>query len=698
MAQFTMEMPPSVNGSADAIALRKYLARLVDRLMYTLNNIDDENLLGGSISLSKLKGGEKGVANAAVANMGQANVGTASIQHVNAQVAEIITAVIRTAVIDWAKVTDMEVTKEYVEDLKARYANISALETAIANIADARIAEAQIDEADIEMLKAYAAQIVTAEIQTAEIDWAKLKHMVADEAIVARFVGDRMYIDHLGVSSAQVVDLTVSSLCLKASNGSYYTLSVDTDVNSQTYGQVTATLRSVSAEEIAAGITSDQKAIVETELTANQLNAQNILAAEALVRHLTAERIDVDTLFARQATINKIITGTIASQLGAGLNLSSNTSVIANVKNTAEWAGLQGDADSAAAIATDAQQALTEYTQETDNTLAVLRDAISARVTETQYAAGQQVISDRVGAVELTAQRAETSVQNLMDGIGTHLIVEEHCVRLTQDQTGDWEQQLYADRLQFVNTTTGQVAASFGVNGGRADRLQSDKTLSVGQTETGWYDMTSLESGVADKWRDGTETVLKPIITAQPADCLLEWESGDHPMNTTADWSEEAAFTCKAENATGYQWQYRYGDHDEWRNSGLTGYNTDTLGPFAVNSAWIGCQWRCKVTGADGSTACTNTARIRFPDGPAAVRQPQSLEADPNDSVTLTVKALNASLQWQSKSAETNAWTDISGATGESLTVTAVSTTYYRCVLTDAGGRVGCTRECRVEV
>lgn len=680
MAQFTMEMPPSVNGSADAIALRKYLARLVDRLMYTLNNIDDENLLGGSISLSKLKGGEKGVANAAVANMGQANVGTASIQHVNAQVAEIITAVIKTAVIDWAKVTNMEVTKEYVEDLKARYANIAALETAIANIADARIAEAQIDQADIEMLKAYAAQIVQAEIQTAEIDWAKLKHMVADEVIVARFVGDRMYIDHLGVSSAQVVDLTVNSLCLKAANGSYYTLSVDTDVNSQTYGQVTATLRSVSAEEIAAGITSDRKAIVETELTANQLNAQNILAAEALVRHLTAERIDVDTLFARQATIDQITSGTIASELGHGLDLTSNTSIIGNVTASEEW------------------QCVEDYMQETDNTIAILRDAISARVTTTQMDTNNQVISERISQVELAAGRAETSVQNLTEGIGTHLIVEEDMLRITQDQNGDWEQQLFADRLQFVNTRSGKVAASFGVNGGRADRLQSDKTLSVGQTKTGWYDMTSLESGVADKWRDGTETVLAPILTTQPADCLLEWQSGTHPMNTTSDWSETATFACTAENATGYQWQYRYGDHDEWRNSGLTGYNTDTLGPFAVNSAWIGCQWRCKVTGAGGAVITTRTAQIRFPDGPAAVRQPQSAEANANESVTLTVKALGAGLQWQSKSAETGAWADLSGETGESLTVTAASTAYYRCVLTDSNGRVGCTRECRVEV
>ncbi|MBR2799806.1 MAG: hypothetical protein IKE04_02800 [Oscillospiraceae bacterium] len=359
----------------------------------------------------------------------------------------------------------------------------------------------------------------------------------------------------------------------------------------------------------------------------------------------------------------------------------------------------QEAAEQAQAIATDAQQELTAFRTETGTAIRQLQDAIALRVTETQYTATQQAIRDRLTEVELRTGSVETTVQGLQDGVGTHFIVEDERVRITQDQTGEWEQQLYADRMAFVGRTTGKVAASFGVNGGYADRLRSNKELSVGETETGWYDMTSLESGVADKWRDGGATVKPPIITLQTGDCLLDYVSGSHPITGTTNWPESAGFTIRAENAESYQWQYRYGAHDTWRDSTLTGARTDTIAPFRVKQHHLTLEWRCAVTGG-GTTVYTRGAHVRFERGPGALAHPESVTgAASGESVTLTVIPLGAaSLQWQSKSSETGSWANISGETGTSLTVTAGSAKYYRLVMTDSAGRVATTDECVVSV
>ena len=73
--------------------------------------------------------------------------------------------------------------------------------------------------------------------------------------------------------------------------------------------------------------------IVETDLTVSDLNASSVQAVEALISKLTAARIDVDELFARQATIQRLTTGTIAAALGESLNLASNQSVVTTVSS-----------------------------------------------------------------------------------------------------------------------------------------------------------------------------------------------------------------------------------------------------------------------------------------------------------------------------------------------------------------------------
>ena len=165
-----------------------------------------------------------------------------------------------------------------VNDLAAAFANVNVLNAAIANIADAEIG--------------------TANIGYAQIKDASIQNLIARDAVT-----DRYFIDKLAVRSAQMVQATVGELIIKATDNKYYRLDIDQ------YGALSPTnvTSSLTTAEKNAGVTSDgHSAIIETDLTVADLSASNMKAINALIDKITASRIDVDELFARQATINEL--------------------------------------------------------------------------------------------------------------------------------------------------------------------------------------------------------------------------------------------------------------------------------------------------------------------------------------------------------------------------------------------------------
>ena len=97
----------------------------------------------------------------------------------------------------------------------------------------------------------------------------------------------------------------IGNLCIKASDGNYYQIDVRPD------GTVSAERTTVSAGEIAAGQTDGGRVILETNITAANLSAGNLLATYALVNRIDAARLDVDSLFAREAFVDKLRTSRI---------------------------------------------------------------------------------------------------------------------------------------------------------------------------------------------------------------------------------------------------------------------------------------------------------------------------------------------------------------------------------------------------
>lgn len=152
------------------------------------------------------------------------------------------------------------------------------------------------------------ATITNGMIDNANISYARIMDASVGSLITKDALADTYYIDKLQVRNAQMVYATIGELVIKAANNKYYRLTVDQN------GAVTPTEVTPSAAEISAGETSDgHAAIIETDLTVADLSASNMKAINALIDKLTASRIDVGELWARQAFVNQLMVTDISS-------------------------------------------------------------------------------------------------------------------------------------------------------------------------------------------------------------------------------------------------------------------------------------------------------------------------------------------------------------------------------------------------
>ena len=247
------------------------------------------------------------VATIAKAEIERGDIQWAQIGTLNAAVAaiaqaQITTANIKNADIDWAEIEKLNaqtaiVAKAEIEKGNIQWAEIATLNAAVANIAQAQIARAQITSAQISDLQAAVAKIFSASIGNADIGFAQIKDLIAQRAIITEGVGGQLYIARLAVTEANMVSLSVGELMVKGADGRFYTVGVDEN------GNVKTTLKQVENSDIADRTIHGTEKLIEGSITAQVLNAQSIFGDSAIIRKLIAANLDVDTLFAREATI-----------------------------------------------------------------------------------------------------------------------------------------------------------------------------------------------------------------------------------------------------------------------------------------------------------------------------------------------------------------------------------------------------------
>ncbi|WP_406505454.1 immunoglobulin domain-containing protein [Streptomyces sp. NBC_01602] len=170
-----------------------------------------------------------------------------------------------------------------------------------------------------------------------------------------------------------------------------------------------------------------------------------------------------------------------------------------------------------------------------------------------------------------------------------------------------------------------------------------------------------------------------PVITGQPKD-------------RTVNPGEDATFTATASGkpAPTVQWQRRSGDNAAWVD--IPGATTGTYTLSKATSADNGSQFRAVFTNTAGKTA-TQSATLTVNTPPVITEQPENRRVNPGGDATFTAAASGKpapTVQWQRRSGDNAAWTDIPGATTGTYTLSkatrADNRSQYRAVFTNTAG------------
>jgi hypothetical protein len=213
-------------------------------------------------------------------------------------------------VTDSLTATITKIIEATIKKLNAGTITTDELFAAFAEIVALKVGTLTAESIETDKLAAALATFTVITAGSASFDQATIKHLVAEALNLEFGTANEVFIRNLSVEYAQIVNATVGNLCIKASDGKYYTLDVDE------LGNVTAVERDVTAPEIESGSTNDNRPIVDTNITAGSLNTSNLLATYALINKIDAARIDVDELFAREAFIKALTTSRIFADGG----------------------------------------------------------------------------------------------------------------------------------------------------------------------------------------------------------------------------------------------------------------------------------------------------------------------------------------------------------------------------------------------
>ncbi len=162
------------------------------------------------------------------------------------------------------------------------------------------------------------------------------------------------------------------------------------------------------------------------------------------------------------------------------------------------------------------------------------------------------------------------------------------------------------------------------------------------------------------------------------------------PSNQTGCANSDVTFSVAASGTNpGYQWQVSNDGGNSWNNiSGAISSSYTVTGITAAMNNW---RYRVLLTNTCPSNVTSNSAILTISSAALVTTPPSNTTVCPGSDATFSVSAsgTNLTYQWQSSTNGGTTWSNISGATANSLTVNAVTTAMnnnqYRAVVFSCG-------------
>ena len=206
-------------------------------------------------------------------------------------------------------------------------------------------------------------------------------------------------------------------------------------------------------------------------------------------------------------------------------------------------------------------------------------------------------------------------------------------------------------------------------------------TVEVKAYRSGYQYRCKAANSLGSVYSSAATLSVMPGLTAQPQD-------------VTAAVGAQAVFTVSASGPDlSYQWYFRKSASDTWSKSSGDSAATASLS-VEVKSYRDGYQYRCRVTNAAGSVD-SQAASLHVLAKPAIGTQPQDVTTAPGTTAVFRVTASgeNLSYQWQYRKSDTDTWTNSSGTSAATASLSVEVKSYrdgyqYRCRVTNAAGSV----------
>ena len=290
--------------TADRIASRSIVTELL-----AANAITADEINAGAVTAAKIAAGAITAVHISAGAIEAEAIGAGVIQAGHIASEAITTQKLAAGAVEASKIAALAITTE----------KLDAGAVTAGKIAAGAVDAEKISTADLSAIQAklQIANIASAQIDSADINYAHVKDLTAgtaifDTSITEQGIADRLYINRLLITYGQMVEATIGDLVIGASDGYYYHVDVEWDEDGVPQ-MVPTRVDTPSAAEIAAGHTSDGKTIIGDIGTFAELSSEDFYAINSIIDRITAKRIDVDQLWAREAFVNKLMVQDISS-------------------------------------------------------------------------------------------------------------------------------------------------------------------------------------------------------------------------------------------------------------------------------------------------------------------------------------------------------------------------------------------------
>ena len=179
------------------------------------------------------------------------------------------------------------------------------------------------------------------------------------------------------------------------------------------------------------------------------------------------------------------------------------------------------------------------------------------------------------------------------------------------------------------------------------------------------------------------------------------------PESVTGKIGETAVFTVGAEgDGVTYQWQYCNSGSNSWKNSSMTGADTNSI-EVKITKGRIGQKYRCILKDSKGNKLTTEEAQIIQAEEKklTVIQQPESVTGKIGETTVFTVEAEGEGVtyQWQYCNSGSSAWknSSMTGSTTNSIEVKITKGRIgqkYRCILKDSKGNKLTTEEAQIKL